>query len=98
MFFYNGEQTDAWEFFLQRGTDRCVEIFFTTGNRPMRGNFFYNGKERKEENGKGTEKIECKTGVLNGMMTEKQLFLYFGLPPDVQKGCPFNYLRVLSLL
>jgi len=42
---------------------------------------FHNGKERKEENGKGTEKDE-EEGFLH-------IFLYIGLPPDVQKGCPF---------
>ena len=60
--------------------------------RPRRGNFFYNGKERKEENGRGRKRLNARTGVLNGLRTEAQFFLYFGLPPDVQKGCPFDNL------
>ena len=40
----------------------------------MRGNFFYNGKERKEENGKGTEKTKCKDWTAEWAEDEGTIF------------------------
>ena len=39
-----------------------MRIFFTTGSRTRREIFFYNGKNGRKKNGKGTEgeKTECK--------------------------------------
>ena len=65
-------------FFLQREAGRGVIFFFTTER---------NGR-KKTERGRKTQ--NTRTGGLNGLRTEAQFFLYFGLPPDVQKGCPFD--------
>jgi len=68
---------------------------FTTGNRPRREIFFTTERNGRKTNGKGTEKTECKDGSVEWAWDVHTVFLYFGLPPDVQKGCPFNGRRVL---
>ena len=53
-------------------------------------NFLQRKRTEKEngKNGRGKD-WNARTGVLNGLGTFTQFFLYIGLAPDVQKGCPF---------
>ena len=53
----------------------------------MSGGIFYNGKERKEENGKGTEKDwKAKTGVLIDQGRLHSFFCTSGYRPMYKKG------------
>ena len=65
------------------------QCFFTTENRTRRDIFFTTERNGRKKTERGRKKQNARTGGLNGLGTEAHFFLYFGLPPDVQKGCPF---------